>query len=381
MTRRQRMLAAALFPLMMLVLFGNGIVTAGEDIRIGFTPPITGASAAEGAFQIKAIKLALKEINAAGGVNGRKIDLRMVDNQSSNPGALAALQKAVEQEKALVLVGFVKSTQILAASDAIKNYGIPTVVGGTNVTLTRQGNPWLFRVRPDDSIAALAMVKYIKEDAKLTKIGILHDTDAFGSGGADLVEKYAKEQEVTVVKREKYTTKDKDYTAQLLSLKNAGAQIMVLYAPNPEDAAVVMRQYRQLGAPFKYLGSPSSQHRDALNLARDAAEGILAVADFVPGASEVNKRYGENYKREYNEEYDALSAWTYDGLHILVNAIKKVGEDRTKLRDAILAVKDYQGVLGTYSFTPNGDGLSEVSVVQIEKGQPRLLKIVNVGAK
>lgn len=381
MTRRQRMLAAALFPLMMLALFGNGIAMAGEDIRIGFTPPITGASAAEGAFQIKAIKLALKEINAAGGVNGRKIDLRMVDNQSSNPGALAALQKAVEQEKALVLVGFVKSTQILAASDAIKNYGIPTVVGGTNVTLTRQGNPWLFRVRPDDSIAALAMVKYIKEDAKLAKIGILHDTDAFGSGGADLVEKYAKEQDVTVVKREKYTTKDKDYTAQLLSLKNAGAQIMILYAPNPEDAAVVMRQYRQLGAPFKYLGSPSSQHRDALNLARDAAEGILAVADFVPGASEVNKRYGEAYKREYNEEYDALSAWTYDGLHILVNAIKKVGEDRTKLRDAILAVKDYQGVLGTYSFTSNGDGLSEVSVVQIEKGQPRLLKIVNVGAK
>jgi branched-chain amino acid transport system substrate-binding protein len=375
------MLAAALFPLMMLALFGNGIATAGEDIRIGFTPPITGASAAEGAFQIKAIKLALKEINAAGGVNGRKIDLRMVDNQSSNPGALAALQKAVEQEKALILVGFVKSTQILAASDAIKTYGIPTVVGGTNVTLTRQGNPWLFRVRPDDSIAALAMVKYIKEDAKLTKIGILHDTDAFGSGGADLVEKYAKEQDVTVVKREKYTTKDKDYTAQLLSLKNAGAQIMVVYAPNPEDAAVVMRQYRQLGAPFKYLGSPSSQHRDALNLARDAAEGILAVADFVPGASEVNKRYGEAYKREYNEEYDALSAWTYDGLHILVNAIKKVGEDRPKLRDAILAVKGYQGVLGTYSFTPNGDGLSEVSVVQIEKGQPRLLKIVNVGAK
>jgi branched-chain amino acid transport system substrate-binding protein len=352
-----------------------------QDIRIGFTPPVTGASAAEGAFQIKALKLALKEINAAGGINGKKIDLRQVDNQSSNPGALAALQKAVEQEKALVLVGFVKSTQILAASDAIKGYGMPTIVGGTNVTLTRQGNPWLFRVRPDDSIAALAMVKYIKEDAKFTKVGILHDTDAFGAGGADLVEKYAKEQGLTVVKREKYTTKDKDYTAQLLSLKNGGAQIMVLYAPNPEDAAVVMRQLRQLGSPFKYLGSPSSQHRDALNLARDAAEGIWAVADFVPGASEVNKKYGEAYKKEYNEEYDALSAWTYDGLYILAGAIKKVGEDRAKIREAILATQGYKGVLGTFSFTPNGDGLHEVSVVQIEKGNPKLLKIVNVTSK
>jgi branched-chain amino acid transport system substrate-binding protein len=377
----RRLLSIIVTSVVALVSVVNVLPASAQDIRIGFTPPVTGASAAEGAFQIKALKLALKEINAAGGINGKKIDLRQVDNQSSNPGALAALQKAVEQEKALVLVGFVKSTQILAASDAIKGYGVPTIVGGTNVTLTRQGNPWLFRVRPDDSIAALAMVKYIKEDAKLTKVGILHDTDAFGAGGADLVEKYAKEQGLTVVKREKYTTKDKDYTAQLLSLKNGGAQIMVLYAPNPEDAAVVMRQLRQLGSPFKYLGSPSSQHRDALNLARDAAEGIWAVADFVPGASEVNKSYGEAYKKEYNEEYDALSAWTYDGLYILADAIKKAGEDRAKIREAILATQGYKGVLGTFSFTPNGDGLHEVSVVQIEKGQPKLLKIVNVTSK
>jgi branched-chain amino acid transport system substrate-binding protein len=363
----------------MVVLAAAGAAIAGEDIRIGFTPPVTGASAAEGSFQLKAIKLALKEINAAGGINGRKIDLRIVDNQSSNPGALAALQKAVEQEKVLALMGFVKSTQILATSDAIKNYGIPTFIGGTNVTLTRAGNPWLFRVRPDDSIAALAMVKYIKEDLKLSKIGILNDTDAFGMGGGDLVEKYAKDNGLTVVRREKYTTKDKDYTAQILSLKSAGAEIMVAYSPNPEDSAVIQRQYRQLGSPFKFLGSPSHQHRDALNLAREAAEGIFAIADFVPGQTEANRKYAEDYKKEYNEEYDGLSAWTYDGLKILANAIKKAGDDRGKIREAILATQGYQGVLGTFSFTPNGDGLSEVSVVQIEKGTPKLLKIVNVG--
>jgi len=359
-----------------------GALPAGaQEIKLAFTPPITGASAAEGALQIKAIDLALKEINAAGGVNGKKINLVKVDNQSSNPGALAALQKAVEQEKALALIGFVKSTQVFAASDAIKNYGVPTFIGATNANLTKQGNPWLFRVRPDDSIAALAMVKYIKEDAKLTKVGILHDTDAFGTGGADLVEKYSKEQGLTLVKREKFTTKDKDYTAQLLSLKSAGIQVMVVYGPNPEDVAIIQRQYRQLGSPYKYLGSPSSQMRDCLNLSREAAEGLWAVADFVPGQSDVNKRYADAYKKEYKEEYDTLSAWTYDGLKILVDAIKKAGEDRAKIREAILATKGYKGVLGTFSFTPNGDGLSEVSVVQIEKGSPKLLKIVNVGAK
>jgi len=363
------------------LLTAASIAMCAEELRLGFTPPVTGASAAQGSYQSKAIKLALKQINEAGGVNGKKIDLRIVDNQSTNPGALAALQKAVEAEKVLALVGSVKSTQILAASDAIKGYGVPTIVGGTNVGITRQGNPWLFRVRPDDSIAAAAIVKYIKDDAKLTRLGILHDTDAFGTGGADLVEKYAKDAGLTVVKREKYTTKDKDYTAQLLSIKSAGAQIMVLYVPNPEDAAIVLRQYRQLGSPFKFIGTPSSVERDCLNLAREAAEGILGVTDYVPGASPVTRTYAADYLKEYGEEFDPTSAWTYDGFNVLVNAIKKGGEDRAKIRDAILATQGYQGVLGTFSFTPNGDGLSEVSVIQVEKGKHKLIKVVNVSGK
>ncbi|HTU02570.1 MAG TPA: ABC transporter substrate-binding protein [Candidatus Sulfotelmatobacter sp.] len=380
MKRVRRGLAVSAIAVLGLLAAGSGPVGA-QEIRLGFTPPITGASAAQGSYQSKAIKLALKQINEAGGVNGKKVDLRIVDNQSTNPGALAALQKAVEAEKVLALVGSVKSTQILAASDAIKSYGVPTIVGGTNVGITRQGNPWLFRVRPDDSIAAAAIVKYIKDDAKLTKLAILHDTDAFGTGGADLVEKYAKEQGLTVVKREKYTTKDKDYTAQLLSIKNAGAQIMVLYVPNPEDAAIVLRQYRQLGSPFKFIGTPSSVERDCLNLAREAAEGILGVTDYVPGASAVTRQYAADYLKEYGEEFDPTSAWTYDGFNVLVNAIKKAGEDRAKIREAILATQGYLGVLGTFSFTPNGDGLSEVSVIQVEKGKHKLIKVVNVSTK
>lgn len=380
MTNAKRILSVTFLFVMIVAIFGSGIATAAEEIRIGFTPPVTGVHAASGSLQIKAIKLALKEINAAGGVNGKKIDLRIIDNQSTNPGSLASLQKAVDQEKVLALIGFLYSTQVFATSDAIKNYGIPTFIGATNVNLTRQGNPWLFRVRPDDSIAAGAMVKFIKDDTKFTKIGLLHDADAFGTGGADLVEKGAKELGLMVVKREKTATAAKDFTAELLAMKNAGAQILVFYG-HQEAHAVIQRQMRQLGSPFKYLGSPSAASKDALNLAKEAAEGIWAVVDFVPGQTEENKRFSAAYKKEYNEEFDNTSLWTYDGLKILVSAIKKAGEDRGKIREAILATQGYKGVQGTFSFTPNGDGLSEVSIVEIEKGQPKVLKIVNLGAK
>ena len=358
----------------------SDIATAADEIRIGYTPSLTGGRAGQGALELKAIQLALKQINAAGGVNGKKINLITVDNQSTIPGAQAAVQKAAEQEQALALISFIISAQVLATSDAVKNYGIPTFVGGTNVTITRRGNPWLFRIRPDDSIAARAMVKYIDEDMKLRRIGILHDADAFGVGGADLVEQAAKERGMAIVGREKHASGETDYTARLLSLRDTGAEVMVAYSHEME-AAWIQRQYRQIGSPFKYLGSPGSQMKSTLDLSKEAAEGTFAIADFVPGSSEVNKKYAEAYKKEYNEDYDATCAWVYDALNILAQAIKTAGEDRAKIREAILALKGYQGVLGTFSFTPNGDGLHEVSVVQIEQGKPKLLKSVSVETK
>jgi len=380
-----RIMPGILIFLMVVAAVGSSTATAADEIRIGYTPYLTGAWVRQGVNELKGINLALKQINAAGGVKGKKINLIVVDSQSTNPGALAAVRKAVEQEKVLALISFIMSSQVLATSDAIKTYGIPTFIGGTHVSLTRQGNPWLFRVRPDDSIAALAMVKYIEEDMKLRRIGILHDTGPFATGGADLVEQSAKERGMTIVRREKYTmgegTEEKDYTAKLLSLKEAGAEIMVLYNSLHREAAWVQRQYRQLGSPFKYLGSPISQAKMTIDQSKEAAEGLLAIADFVPGQSDVNKKFGEAYKKEYNEEYEPLSVWVYDALNILVEAIKTAGEDRAKIREAILAMKGYQGVLGTFSFTPNGDGLHEVSIVQIEQGKPRLLKSVSVKTK
>jgi branched-chain amino acid transport system substrate-binding protein len=224
------------------------------------------------------------------------------------------------------------------------------------------------------------MVKYIDEDMKLRSIGILHDSDGFGVGGADLVERGAKERGMAIVGREKYTKGEKDYSDRMVSLKNAGAEVMVVYG-HAIEAAWIQQQYRQLGSPFKYLGSPASQTKIALERSKEAAEGLLAIADFVSGQSDMNKKYAEAYKKEYNQEYDTIQAWAYDALNILAEAIKMAGEDRAKIREAILALRGYPGVLGTFSFTPNGDGLHEVSIVQIEQGKPKLLKSVKVEAK
>ncbi|HEX9017219.1 MAG TPA: ABC transporter substrate-binding protein [Chloroflexota bacterium] len=339
---------------------------------------ITGQFASEADLYLKAVKLAEKQINQAGGVNGKQVKVIVQDNQSTNPGALAALNKNVEQDKVLALIGPVKSTQILAMSDAVKSIGIPMMVGGTNASITQAGNPWLFRCRVSDSIAEAVMVKYIKDDMKLTKIGTLFSSEAFGTGAADLVDQYAKEQGLTVVSRQAFSPGDRDFMAQLLAIKTAGAEVLVPLSAGHEEHAAINREYRQMGSPFKYISTPAIAMKDVLNLSGDAAEGLTGVIEAMPGQSDTNSKYIASYQQEYNQNADMLGAWTYDALNVLVNAIKKGGEDRGKIKDAILATQGYEGVEGTFSFDKYGDGLHQMYVAVIEKGQPKMVKVVKV---
>jgi branched-chain amino acid transport system substrate-binding protein len=369
-------LAMLLFPMAARIADAG---TFNGEVRIGMSVPLTGTFSGESPYYMNNVRLAEKEINQAGGVNGKKLTIVTIDNQSTNPGALTTLNKAVEQDKVIAFIGPVKSTQILAMSDAIKNFGIPTMVGGTNVTITKQGNPWMFRCRVNDGIVAAILVKYIKDELKLSKIGIIYSNEAFGTGGADAIEQYAKTVGLTVVARERFNLSDRDFTAQLLNLKRAGAEVMIPYSAGSDEGARINVQYRQLGSPYKYVGPPAVAVKAILDLSKEASEGLVGFVDSVPGMNETNRRFVEAYKKEYNgAEPDRQAPWSYDAVYLLTDAIKKVGEDRAKIREALVATKGFEGVLGTYAFTPDGEGLRGGPMAIIKNGQPVMLKMVTV---
>jgi branched-chain amino acid transport system substrate-binding protein len=353
------------------------VQAAGGEIRIGMGIPITGAHSSEAPYYVNCVKLAEKQINQAGGINGKKLRVIIIDNQSTNPGALAALNKAVEQDKVLAFIGPVKSTQILAMSDAVKSYGIPMMVGGTNETITKQGNPWLFRCRVSDGIVAAVLVKYIKEE-KLTKIGVIYSNEAFGSGGADAIERNAKLQGLKVVARERFNLGDRDFTAQLLALKRAGAEVMIPYSVGVNEFARITVEYRQLGSPYKYVGPPAIAMKPVLDLSREESEGLVGFVDSVPGMNATNRRFVEAYRKTYNSEPDTQAPWSYDAVNLLSIAIRKSGGDRAKIRETILATKGYERVLGVYTFTPEGEGLNGGPIAVIKNGKPQLVKMVSV---
>ncbi|HTU00979.1 MAG TPA: ABC transporter substrate-binding protein [Candidatus Sulfotelmatobacter sp.] len=348
------------------------------EIKIGVSVSTTGGFSAEAPHYVNDVRLAEKQINQAGGINGKKLTLVILDNQSTNPGAPAALNQAIEQEKVLAYIGGNKSTQILAMADTIKANGIPTMVGGTNASITKIGNPWLFRLRVNDDIVAAILVKYVKEELKLTKIGMIYSNEAFGSGAAEAVSAAAKAQGLTVVAKERLNLGDRDFTAQLLTLKRAGAEVLIPYSAGTEEFARVLVQYRQMGSPFKFIGPPAIAQKPTLDLAKEAAEGLMGFADSVPGMTKGNKEFVEAYQKEYNVEPDPQAPWAYDSVHILANVIRKVGEDRAKIREGILATKNYDGALGIYSFTPDGDGLHGGPIAVIKGGKPQLVKMVTM---
>ncbi len=351
-----------------------------ETIKIGMNTTITGKAAAEGELAKKAAELAVAEINNKGGVAGKgKIQLIVQDSQSTDQGAVTAFRKSIDSDAVDVFLGPVKSTQVLAMIDQINEARIPTIVGGTNVTLTQKGVKWLFRMRPNDGVAAPAMVKYITEELKLGKVAILHDSDAFGSGGGDLVEAALKAKNLTPVRREKYNGGDKDFTAQLSNIQKAGPEIMVLYATNIADDGVILKQVKQLGLSFKIMGSPSTAQTTVYDLAREAQDGIFATVDYVPGSTPVAQGYADAYRKKYGIEPDDLSAWAYDAIYVFADAIKAAGSvDKAKVRSAIGAIHSDVRVIGTVNFDKLGDGLHSVAVVQMAGGKKQLKKVETV---
>jgi branched-chain amino acid transport system substrate-binding protein len=247
------------------------------------------------------------------------------------------------------------------------------------VTLTQKGVKWLFRMRPNDGIAAPAMVKYLTEDLKATKIAILHDSDAFGSGGAKLVTAAAKDKGVTIVRTEKYTGGDKDFTAQLTNIKNASPDVLVIYATNAQDDGLILPQIRQQGLTLPIMGSPSTAVTLVYDLAKSAQDGIYAAVDYLPDATSVAKAYHDNYKKKYNSEPDDLSAWVYDSLYVFAKAIETAGSlDKSKVRDAVAGIHGLDRVVGKVDFDSKGDGLHSSTIVQLQGGKKQLKKVVTV---
>ena len=342
---------------------------ATEPIRIGLVDETTGPQAEAGVLTLHGVRLALEEINAAGGMLGRPVELVVEDNQSTNPGTVLAYSKLVDQQVAAV-IGPLRSTKVQAASPTIAKARLPAIIGGSDPTLTRVNNPWIFRVRPSDLYSSRVMADFGAKTLEKRKWAIVHATDTFGSNGKNALVEALKAQGIEPVLVQGYTSNQQDFTAVVLAVKKSGADIVGSYMTNSPDVGIFAKQMRQLGVDVPWIGSTSLATETALKLAGDALWGTYVVTDFFPDANRESKMFAAKFKAKHGFNPDLYSAWSYAALYLLKNAVDQAGSlDPEAIRKAILATRGLKGIEGTYDFDAHGDGLHGYSIVRNEQGR------------
>jgi len=315
-------------------------------------------------------------------VLGRPLELRIEDNQSTNPGSVLTVSKLTSGGDMTALIGSVRSTQIQAVSPIVLKVGLPMVVGGTDYRLTHAGNPWIFRARPNDGYSAKVIADYGVNTLKLKKWAIVHSTDAFGNGGKDNLIETLKGMGVTPVTVQGFTSNSQDFTPIVLAIKQSGADVVSTYIANSTDVGIFAKQLRQLGVNVAWVGSPSISTDTAMKLAGDALYGTFSIADFAVESSPEAQAYATKYKARYKLEPDLYSSWAYDAVKILALAIKNANSTKpVDVKKAIHNIKDYKGVEGTYTFDQNGDGLHGYNIVKNEKGNIVFVKHIDFTPK
>jgi len=363
-----------------IIVGSSGLADAqNKAIKLGQVTAISGESAESGKYQLQGAELAVEKINAAGGINGRKLSILVEDDQSTNPGAVAALQKLLEDKEIPMIVGPSRSTQIQALLPTINEAKIPMAMGGTNYGLTHSGSQWVFRFRPHDGMSAKVMAKFIVEELKQKKVAIVHASDAFGNGGRDLLMPALKELGAEVVFVQGYNNMEKDYTGVVQGLKKSGATALGTYMTYGTDLGVFARQVKQFGVDVKWVGSPSITGVDSRNLAGDALWGRYGVADFHIDAGPASRTFAAAYKMKYGQEPDFYAAWCYDAVIVFAEVMKKAPDLKAdNLRKAILSVQKFTGAESEYNFDQNGDGLDHYHVVLNDKGVIKMFKTLRV---
>jgi branched-chain amino acid transport system substrate-binding protein len=354
------------------------LASSAEPLKIGVVASLTGPAAEVGRYAIQGAKLAAEEVNKTGGVLGRPIELVIEDAQTTNPGAVLAFSKLAGDKDIPAFIGPPFSTQIHAIAPDIQRLDKPVMIGGTDPQLTHMGNPWLFRFRPNDIYSARVIADYGVKTLGKKKWAIVYSTDAFGTSGMKTLLEDLKGMDVEPALIQGYTNNSQDFTPVVFAVKQSGADVMATYMTVPTDVAIFARQLRQLGVNVAWFGSPSTVATDVLKLAGAALFDSYAASPFNADSSPAAKEFATKYEATYKSAPDYNGAWTYDAVHVLALAIDNAKSlEPQKIREAILSVKGYPGVEGTYNFDQNGDGLHSYNIVKNDNGKIVFIKHID----
>lgn len=336
--------------------------------RIGINTEVTGTGAQIGDLSIRAARLAVEEINAAGGVNGIPIELVVRDARSDPQVALTEYEKAIKEDNLDALLGPFKSAYGVRIVPAHLGSSLPMFIGATNETLTQRGDEHLFRMRPSDRLTAPAMLTFALEQLKAKSIGVVHDTDAFGSGGADRIEAELKQQRLEPAVRIGYATGTEDFDQLVQQLASANVEAVLIYGTNQTDVGHLLRAIRYWDLEVPIITSPGGASVVTHNVAAEAQDGIYVAVDAMLDASPQGVHFQQAFIDRFGMQPDTYIAWYYDVVHLLTKIWQEHPDASGEQLSQLIRTATYEGAQGTYCFDEEGEGLHTVILTQMQQG-------------
>jgi branched-chain amino acid transport system substrate-binding protein len=344
-----------------------------SPIPLGLTTALTGNTALLGTQARNGVEFAVDEINANGGIGGKKLALTTEDTGASSTDALNVMNRILEG-KPVVVFGSMISPHVFAQTEVVTKSETPFLVGATNGKVTAQGSKWLFRTHVHDGQLADLIPEYLVKSLGKTKPGIMAVADDYGLGASKGIQATLARLKVAPVAVTSYAPSDKDMSAQLLEIKDKGADSLILFG-RPADVTLVIKQMNDLGIKLPTIGNASIVAQTTLNnLSAAEADGGYAIGGMIPQTSSDPKilDWAKRVQDKYKVPADNFTVSYYDTVYMLKSIIEKVGCDKSAIRDAFAATKDWKGMLISYQADAVGDLAHTLGIYRNKGKTPEL---------
>lgn len=357
----------------------SGCAREEKVYKIGAIFDVTGPASDLGVPEQNTAAMLEEEINAAGGINGNKVQIIVYDTAGDETTARTRLDKLINVDKVSAIVGPTRSGTSLGIIDLVQQKGaeIPNISCAASVKIVEpvEERKWVFKTPQSDVLMGQAIVDHLVSQ-DITKVAIITERNPFGASGKEQLEVLLPGAGVETVANEEFGDQDPDTSVQLTKIKGTEAQAVICWSTSKGGAVVTRNMKADLQMEIPLIMSHGVANMTYIDLAGEAANGVifpcgkLLVANELPDSDQqktVLVKYATDYKAKFNEEPSTFGGHAWDAIYLVVNAMKKVGDDKIKIRDEIENTKNFVGTGGVFNFSPTDhNGLTKQGVVMIK---------------
>ncbi len=352
---------------------------AQEPVKVGALLAVTGGASFLGAPEARTLEMLVEELNAQGGLAGRKVQLIVKDTGASPEKAVSFARQLIEEEKVFAIIGPSTSGETMAVKNLAEESKTLLLSCAAAEVIVNPVARWVFKTPQKDSQVAIRIFQQMRKMG-IARIGVLSSNTGFGKAGKEQLAKLAPEHGIQILVDEVYDKAATDLTAEVTKLKAAGVQAIVNWSIEPAQS-IVIKNARQIGMKVPIFQSHGFANIQYVKAAGEAAEGVifpagrLVVADVLPDSHPQKKlleAYKKGYEARFKEDVSTFGGHAYDALLLLRKGVEQGGLDREKVRAAVENLKGVVGTAGIFNLSPtdhNGLDLDAVEMLTVKNGR------------